>query len=316
MRPTPRGIGWIVGALGTAVLGGALRIPELLAIAAAALVLIVVSALMVMGGRAVQVRSHVPARAERDSDATALMTWPDSHRAGVRFLSRRRRTVTGVRWGEGQAWLPLPTRRRGPRMVGPWHFERVDPWGLFRRRLGEIPAAAILITPRIHPVPLASLPMAFVDHSGATESGATTFASLREYVIGDEVRHIHWRSSAKTGSLMTRQYVDLTRPRVHLVLVDDTRAHRDEVGFEAAVDLTASIAMVALAAGFEIDLRTASGEQAGVTNWMEALSQVSRHDTGPHRGLLRLPPATTLVISGHGERGWWERIPTAGVVRP
>lgn len=316
MRPTPRGIAWLIGVLATAALGGWWRIPEFVAIAAAGLVLIVVSALMVLTGRAVTVRSHVPARAERDSDATALLTWPEQRRAGVRFLGRRGRTVTGVRWGEGEAWLPLPTHRRGPRIAGPWRFERIDPWGLFRRHLAEIPASTILITPRIHPVSLASLPMAFVDHSGATEAGATTFASLREYVIGDEIRHIHWRSSAKTGSLMTRQYVDLTRPRVHLVLVDDTRAHRDDGDFEAAVDLIASIATVALSAGFDVDIRTTSGDLARGSTWLEMLSQVTRHDTVANRTLLRLPTATTMVIGGHGERGWWERIPSVGVVRP
>lgn len=316
MRPTSRGIAWLIGVLAMAALGGWLRIPELLAIAAAGLVLLVVSALMVTTGRAVAIRAHVPARAERDSDATALLTWPEQRRAGVRFIGRRGRTVTGVRWGAGQAWLPLPTHRRGPRIVGPWRFERIDPWGLFRRRLAEIPSSTILITPRIHPVSLASLPMAFVDHSGATEAGATTFASLREYVVGDEIRHIHWRSSAKTGSLMTRQYVDLTRPRVHLVLVNDTRAFGDEAGFEAAVDLVASIATVALAGGFDVDIRTTSGDVARGSGWLEALAQVTRHDTAVNRSLMRLPAATTLVISGHGERGWWERIPAAGVVRP
>lgn len=316
MRPTPRGLAWILGALLTAVVGMALRVPEFLAIACVALLLALVSALMVISGRAVTVRAHVPARAERDSNATALVTWPEQRRSGVRFLGRRGRTVTDVRWGEGQAWLPLPTQRRGVRLVGPWRFERIDPWGLFRRRLGEVGESTILITPRIHPVSLASLPMAFVDHSGAAEAGATTFASLREYVVGDEIRHIHWRSSAKTGSLMTRQYVDLTRPRVHLVLVDDTRAHRDDSDFEAVVDLTASVATVALAAGFDVDIRTTSGEQARGSAWLETLSQVSRHDTTAHRILLRLPAATTMVITGHGDRGWWERIPSAGMVRP
>ncbi len=323
MRPTSRGIFWAIATIVIAVFAVWSGIPELLAIAGVGVVVWVLSAALVVSGRRVEVRSHVPARAERGSDATVWVSWSQTKhaRSGLRFVDRRGRTVTGVRWGEsGEAWLPLPTGQRGPRVVGPWRMQRVDPWGLFTRHLADVDGDHILITPRLHTVALASLPMAFTDHAGAADAGSTTFASLREYVVGDEMRHIHWRSSAKTGSLMTRQYIDITRPRVHLVLVDDARAHRDEADFEASVDLIASIATVVIAAGFDIEVHTTGGERARRATMIEMLSQVAARDdsrgSAIDRKLMRLPAATTMVITGHGERGWWERIPAAGLVRP
>ena len=319
MRPTTRGLLWISTAISVAIFAVWSGIPELLAIAIGSALVWVVSALLVISGRRVEVRSFIPARAERDSDATVSVSWSQTRRtrSGLRFVTRRGRTVTGVRWSDsGEAWLPIPTARRGLRTVGPWRLQRVDPWGLFTRHLAVVDGGQVLITPRIHSVALATLPMAFTDHTGAADAGSTTFASLREYVVGDEMRHIHWRSSAKTGSLMTRQYIDVTRPRVHLVLVNDTRASSGDADFEAAVDLIASIATVVRAAGFDIEVHTTSGDRVGRMGMIDMLSQVDRQATVADRSLLRLPAATTMVITGHGERGWWERIPAAGLVRP
>jgi uncharacterized protein (DUF58 family) len=319
MRPTTRGMLWITTAISVAIFAVWSGIPELLAIAVGSALVWLVSALLVLSGRRLEVRSFIPARAERDSDAAVSVSWQQSRRArsGLRFCDRRGRTVTGVRWGDsGEARLPVVTARRGLRAVGPWRMQRVDPWGLFIRHLADIDGGQVLITPRIHSVALATLPMAFTDHTGAADAGSTTFASLREYVVGDEMRHIHWRSSAKTGSLMTRQYIDVTRPRVHVVLVNDARAHRTDTDFEAAVDLTASIATVVRAAGFDVEVHTTGGDRAGRKGMIDLLSQVDRQATVAERNLLRLPAATTMVITGHGDRGWWERIPAAGLVRP
>jgi uncharacterized protein (DUF58 family) len=50
--------------------------------------------------------------------------------------------------------------------------------------------------------------------------GAITFDTLREYVIGDELRHVHWRTSARVGELMVREHVDTSPARI-VVLLDD-----------------------------------------------------------------------------------------------
>jgi hypothetical protein len=51
-------------------------------------------------------------------------------------------------------------------------------------------------------------------------SGSADLRAVREYVVGDEVRHLHWKALARTGSLMVREYVDPAQPRFTLLLDD------------------------------------------------------------------------------------------------
>jgi uncharacterized protein (DUF58 family) len=71
-------------------------------------------------------------------------------------------------------------------------------------------------------------------------SGSITFDRIREYVAGDDMRHIHWRSTAHMDKLMVRQHVDTTLPDV-TVVVDTTSQHHDAKSFETAVEVAASI---------------------------------------------------------------------------
>jgi uncharacterized protein (DUF58 family) len=224
--------------------------------------------------------------------------------------------ATGV-----HADISVPTHRRGPVSLGPWVLERVDPWGLMRRRVGEVEGVALLVVPRVRPVSLAALPSALADFGGSAEMGTTTFATLREYVIGDELRHVHWRSSAKTGKLMMRQYVDVTRPRITLVLVAEERAYTSADEFEEAVDFIASLAAVASSSGLDVEVVTTSGERAShgggrSTAVLDLLALVERGASGVDTRLLRSNRATTIVVRGQGVLGWWDRIPALSVMRP
>ena len=75
-----------------------------------------------------------------------------------------------------------------------------------------------------------------------------TFSSLREYEPGDDPRRIHWRSTARTGTLMVRELIDTTEPTTTIVL--DTRTAAMTPGaFEHAVEVAASVAHAAVLAG-------------------------------------------------------------------
>jgi uncharacterized protein (DUF58 family) len=322
-RLTARGWGVLAVVVASAGLGLALGYPEGVGLAVGALLLLIVSFFLISGGGPAFALALAPPRVERLSDTVVRVDVEAAraHRRGLRLRGTDSShpvvwDATGV-----HADIPVPTHRRGPVSLGPWVLERVDPWGLMRRRVGEVEGVALLVVPRVRPVSLAALPSALADFGGSAEMGTTTFATLREYVIGDELRHVHWRSSAKTGKLMMRQYVDVTRPRITLVLVAEERAYTSADEFEEAVDFIASLAAVASSSGLDVEVVTTSGERAShgggrSTAVLDLLALVERGASGVDTRLLRSNRATTIVVRGQGVLGWWDRIPAMSVMRP
>jgi uncharacterized protein (DUF58 family) len=323
-RLTARGWGVAVVIVAGAALGIWLGYPEGVGLAAGAVILLAVSYFLVAGGGPAAGVAVTTPRVERLSEAVVRVEVDATrtHRRGLRL-----RDVGGVShpvvWDASgvHADVVIPTQRRGPVSVGPWVLERVDPWGLLRRRVGELDGVALLVVPRVRPVSLAALPSGLADFAGAAEMGTTTFATLREYVIGDELRHVHWRSSAKTGKLMMRQYVDITRPRITLVLVTEDRAYTSPDEFEEAVDFLASLASVASTSGLDVEVATTSGERAAhgggrSSAVLDLLALVEPGTTGVDSRLLRAHRGTTIVVRGQGVMGWWDRIPAVSVMRP
>ena len=322
-RLTARGWGALVVVVASATLGLALGYPEGVGLAVGALLLLIVSFFLISGGGPAFALALAPPRVERLSDTIVRVDVEvaRAHRRGLRLRGTDSShpvvwDATGV-----HADISVPTHRRGPVSLGPWVLERVDPWGLMRRRVGEVEGVALLVVPRVRPVSLAALPSALADFGGSAEMGTTTFATLREYVIGDELRHVHWRSSAKTGKLMMRQYVDVTRPRITLVLVAEERAYTSADEFEEAVDFIASLAAVASSSGLDVEVVTTSGERAShgggrSSAVLDLRALVERGASGVDTRLLRSNRATTIVVRGQGVLGWWDRIPALSVMRP
>lgn len=323
-RLTARGWGVLAVVVASAALGLSLGYPEGLGLAVGALLLLLVSFFLVSGGGPAFALAVAPPRVERLSDTVVRVDVEAAraHRRGLRLRGVDGSSFPVVWDATGvHADIPVPTQRRGPVSLGPWVLERVDPWGLLRRRVGEVEGVALLVVPRVRPVSLAALPSALADFGGSAEMGTTTFATLREYVIGDELRHVHWRSSAKTGKLMMRQYVDITRPRITLVLVAEERAYTSADEFEEAVDFIASLAAVAASSGLDVEVVTTSGERAShgggrSTAVLDLLALVERGASGVDTRLLRANRATTIVVRGQGVLGWWDRIPALSVLRP
>ncbi|WP_157245775.1 DUF58 domain-containing protein [Nonomuraea typhae] len=152
----------------------------------------------------------------------------------------------------------LPTSVRGEIPVGPLRLVRADPLGLTRRVRSYGAAATLLVRPRTVPLPVP--PSGRAHHlegptSDNAPSGTATFHTLREYVVGDDLRHVHWKSSARTGTLMVRQLIDASLPTTTVVL--DTRDLT-----EPAVDAAASVAVAAARAGFPVRVLTGDGPLA------------------------------------------------------
>src|SRR6185437_9806160 len=75
--------------------------------------------------------------------------------------------------------------------------------------------------------------------SDSSPQGTVTFHRLREYVVGDDLRTVHWPSTAKVGQLVVRHNVDTAQPYTVVVLDVDPARYSPET-FEEAVDTAAS----------------------------------------------------------------------------
>ncbi len=147
---------------------------------------------------------------------------------------------------EVQVRLELTPLRRGVLRFEGLRLARPDPLGLFRA-LARVPLPqATLILPRRYPLPPMSFPgtLKYQDGGVALASNvgqSEEFVSLRDYRHGDPLRHIHWRSWAKAGKPVVKEFEDEFFVRHALVLDTFTENPYSEV-FEEAVSVAASFA--------------------------------------------------------------------------
>jgi uncharacterized protein (DUF58 family) len=148
----------------------------------------------------------------------------------------------------------LPVDRRGLVPSGPLLVARDDPFGLAHRTLNTGVSAVLYVRPKAIPLPDVTASLArSVDgpQSDMSTEGTLAFDSLRDYVPGDELRHVHWRASAHADKLVVKRHVDMTRAAVTVIL--DTAAGPDPddlygaaaEAFDVAVDCAASVAVIA-----------------------------------------------------------------------
>jgi len=139
----------------------------------------------------------------------------------------------------------LPLKRGALRFAG-LAFARPDPLGLFRA-LAKMPLAqSTLILPRRYPVPPIALPGAMKYQEGGVAMASNVgqsedFVSLRDYRHGDPLRHIHWRTWARAGKPVVKEFEDEFFVRHALVLDTFGDYHHVDV-FEEAVSVAASFA--------------------------------------------------------------------------
>jgi uncharacterized protein (DUF58 family) len=121
-----------------------------------------------------------------------------------------------------------------------------DPFGLFRS-LRKIPGPqSVLILPKRYPMPDFDLPGSMKYQLGGVSMASSVgeseeFISLREYRPGDPFRRMHWKSFAKLGKPIVKEYQDEFFVRHALIL--DTFGGPDMEGiFEEAVSVAASLA--------------------------------------------------------------------------
>ena len=218
---------------------------------------------------------------------------------------------------------PLPPEQRAEVVVeltplrrGVVHFTgvtlaRADPLGLFRALLKVPLAQSVLILPKRYPVPPLALPgalkyqqggVALASHVGQSDE----FVALREYRRGDPIRHIHWRSWAKTGKPIVMEFEDEFFVRHALVLDTFTdRPHTE--AFEEAVSVAASFACTLLTQESLLDLLfvgpqaycfTAGRGLAHADQMLEILASVQPCRAQPFGTLEQLVLNHSSAVSG------------------
>lgn len=143
---------------------------------------------------------------------------------------------------------------RGVIGVGPLTVARRDPLGLLRRELTWRDRHLIHVHPRTVSLPAHAAGLVR-DLEGQASRRLTdsdlSFHAVRDYAPGDAVRHIHWKSTAKTGSLMVRQFEESQTARVAVLFDARREEYASDDEFELAVEVAASLSLQAVSEGRE-----------------------------------------------------------------
>jgi hypothetical protein len=145
------------------------------------------------------------------------------------------------------------------------HVRVADPIGMVD--LGQtLPStASVLVTPRTEPLPHVSLTGRW---AGAGDNrtrdllgGGSPDVTIREYRLGDDLRRIHWPTSARVNELMVRREEQPWQSRCTLLIDNRRRSHRGygaDCSMETAVRAAASIMRNLVALDFEVRLVSAT----------------------------------------------------------
>jgi uncharacterized protein (DUF58 family) len=161
---------------------------------------------------------------------------------------------------------------RGRYPVGPLVIRLTDPFGLCELNRSFPSVDRLTVIPQVVSLPAVRLAG---EYAGTGDSRARSVAvhgeddaATREYRRGDDLRRVHWRSTARTGELMVRREEQPWESRATVVLDTRVFAHRGEgptASFEWAVSAAASISMYLRHGGYKLRLVTGSGVDVDAT---------------------------------------------------
>jgi uncharacterized protein (DUF58 family) len=284
---TGRGLGLAVAAAALLAAGWAWGYPELAAVGAAAAIACVAAASVIAAKPRLDVeRGVTPDRVSVGHTATVALTVQNTGRwrsvnaravdaYGGTGLETRRVAVPLARLRPGKsagASYTIQAERRGVVDAGPLSIGKRDLLGLAATAGNFGPTARLWIHPRLHQLGRTpdGLARSLEGTADKVEQGSLTFHALREYVIGDELRHVHWRTSARIGKLMVKEHLDTSLPTVAIAIDDrleswptaprpGSQASPGDDPFEAACEAAYSILTACFRAEYHAALVPASG---------------------------------------------------------
>jgi uncharacterized protein (DUF58 family) len=287
MQSAPRVLtrrGWSLAgaALGLAVAGRLLGTEELWIVATGIVLLLATSTIWARSRRYDLVARRVvhPARlhvggegrvdltlanhSDRTTPLLAVTDVFDNGRRAARFV------LPPLPSGEtARAAYRLPTTRRGRFRIGPLAISVADPFGLARRTWTMSTLSDTLVCPRVHdilaPRQAGGRLVASIEtvQARAQAADGEEFLTLREYEVGDDLRRVHWRSTARHGELMIRQDEAQWRARA-IVLLDARAEAHDDRSFEIAVEATASVVDRLTRVRRRVEVLDSNGQSLGV----------------------------------------------------
>ncbi len=214
---------------------------------------------------------------------------------------------------EAEELFAIPTQKRGVVKVGPVSVVRGDPLGLFERAHRRDDPVDLFVHPRTvlfdgqslgYLRDLEGLPAADLSRDDVS------FHALLEYQPGDDLRHVHWRSTARTGTMMVRQYEETRRSHFVIGLSRSSGDYATEDDFELAISAAGSIGLRAIRDSQRVDVRVQGRELAAGTGkqLLDSLSAVEQ--SRPRDGgiddlagvVARTMPLASVVVLVCGSR--------------
>jgi uncharacterized protein (DUF58 family) len=324
----------IVGSFAVAGLGRTLGVVELFVLAGGGLGLVAVALVTVFVQRTVSLegtRRLIPPRVHAGSDSRVeLAVVNKGYRRSPVVLLRdsvvqvpatpafsdpaatarqARFHVAPLEPGEtNRAAYRLAAERRGLFRVGPLEVVVGDPFGLVSFTRTAAPATEFTVYPRVEQV---DAPPLTTGHDPRSGGGHPTFLGygdefygLRAYEVGDDLRRVHWPSTARQDELMIRQHELPWQGRATVLLDVRAALHTDE-SFEEAVSAAASLVTACWRRESQVRLLTTAGLDSGFGGGPAHLSalmeQLAVIEPGPARlnaaaGALRRRASGALVL--------------------
>jgi hypothetical protein len=206
---------------------------------------------------------HEGERSAVELHLTNLGTLPLFHLViadGVDNLGTARFAIGGLGGGEQvRASYRILCRPRGVYQVGPVQVRLEDPLGLAYRQLTAGPVDELVVYPAVEeltgfPALRGRDPSMKASRPDHNQQGGEDFYTLRAYLEGDDLRRVHWPTSAKVDDLMIRQMENPWQSRALVFFDGREHVYDDEDCFEKAVSGAASVVKHLLAGGFAGDL--------------------------------------------------------------
>lgn len=290
--PTLRGWALCGAGLALVVLWWGLGDPELLLAGSFVLIGMLVSIAIVHSRRpTVEIARRLGSAVVHDGDTTTVTLFIDNlggralanltiedevNRLGVATFEVAR--IPGK--ASTTATYRVTCRPRGVYTVGPASVRSADPLGLAEVRTLTGPLDRIVVYPAVEalsgfPIVRGQDPAMQASRPEHSRKGGEDFYTLREYQRGDDLRRIHWPSSAKTDELMIRQLETPWQSRALVLLDNRAGAYESQDAFERAVSGAATVITHLVGSGFDADLWAGDADLIDASRYGSAMEKLA-----------------------------------------